>query len=66
MACEVLVVTNAARNIIRRKGGYHLRTVISTGKKYGMCTMAESVTELLDKKVITEDVARSILINYST
>ena len=66
VAPEIMVTTNAAKNIIRRKGGYHLQTVMSTGKKFGMCTMTESVTDLLDKKLITEDVAKSVLINYST
>ena len=65
VACEILVATTGARNIIRRKGDYHLRTVISTGKKYGMCTMAESVQGLLDEGVITKDAAKSVLANYS-
>ena len=64
VACEVLVVTGAARNIIRRKGGYFLRSVIETGKKHGMVTMAESVTALLEQDIISEDVAKSILANY--
>ncbi|MHC4510037.1 MAG: type IV pilus twitching motility protein PilT, partial [Planctomycetota bacterium] len=35
VACEILVVTSAAKNIIRRKGGFFLRSVIETGKKHG-------------------------------
>ena len=65
VACEILVATPGARNIIRRKGDFHLRTVISTGRKYGMCAMSESVQALLDEGVITEDTAKSVLINYS-
>lgn len=65
VACEVLIATNAARNIIRRKDGYLLRSVLTTGKKYGMCTMVKSVGELLDAGLITEDVAKSVLVNYS-
>lgn len=65
VACEVLIATNAARNIIRRKDGYLLRSVLTTGKKYGMCTMVKSVGELLDEGLITEDVAKSVLVNYS-
>lgn len=64
VACEILTATNAARNIIRRKGGYMLRTVISTGKKHGMCLMAESVQRLLGEGVITEETAKKILTNY--
>ena len=64
VACEVLVVTGAARNIIRRKGGYFLRSVIETGKKHGMVTMTESITVLLEQGIISEDVAKGILANY--
>jgi twitching motility protein PilT len=64
VACEILVVTNATKNIIRRKGGYFLRNVIETGKKHGMVTMVESVNDLLEKKIITEGVAKSVLVNY--
>jgi twitching motility protein PilT len=64
VACEVLVVTGGAKNIIRRKGGFHLRSVIETGKKYGMITMAESVNILLEGGMIKEGVAKTILANY--
>ena len=64
VACEALVVTNAARNIIRRKGGFFLRTVIETGRKLGMVTMEESITALLEQKLISEGVAKSVLANY--
>lgn len=64
VACEVLIVTNAARNIIRRKGGYFLRSVIETGKKLGMVTMLESVNTLLQAGVISEGVAKSVSVNY--
>jgi len=63
-ACEVLVVTSAARNIIRRKGGFFLRSVIETGKKQGMITMTESVNALLDAHIISEGAAKSVLANY--
>jgi len=64
VACEVLIVTNAAKNIIRRKGGFFLRTVIETGKKHGMVTMAESVNALLEAGTINEGVAESVMANY--
>jgi len=64
VACEVLVVTNAAKNIIRRKGGFFLRTVIETGKKHKMVTMVEAVTALLDAGTITEGVAKAVMSNY--
>ena len=64
VACEVLIVTGAAKNILRRKGGFFLRTVIETGKKHGMITMSESVNALLEAGIISEGVAKSILANY--
>jgi len=64
VACEVLVVTNAARNIIRRKGGFFLRSVIETGKKLGMVTMSESVNTLLQAGTISEGVAKAVSSNY--
>lgn len=64
VACELLVVTSASKNIIRRKGGFYLRSIIETGKKHGMTTMAESINALVDKKIITDGVAKSILVNY--
>ncbi|MFC1737899.1 type IV pilus twitching motility protein PilT [Planctomycetota bacterium] len=63
-ACEILVVTNAAKNIIRRKGGFFLRSIIETGKKQGMVTMTESVADLLKAKIITEGVAKKVVVNY--
>jgi twitching motility protein PilT len=64
VATEVLVVTQAAKNIIRRKGSFFLRSVIETGKKHGMNTMEESVNELLREKIITEAIAKNVLVNY--
>lgn len=63
-ACEILVVTNAARNIIRRRGGYFLRNIIETGKKHGMQTMADSIGQLRDRGIISEAIATSVLANY--
>ncbi|HUW20389.1 MAG TPA: PilT/PilU family type 4a pilus ATPase [Sedimentisphaerales bacterium] len=64
VACEVLIVTGAAKNIIRRKGGFFLRSVIETGKKHGMITMVESINALLEGGIISEGVAKSVLANY--
>jgi len=64
VACEVLVVTAAAKNIIRRKGGFFLRSIIETGKKQGMVTMVESVNSLFEQGIISEGVAKTVLANY--
>ena len=64
VACEVLVVTDAARNIIRKRGAFQLRNIIATGAQWGMVPMTQSVEELRDEGLITEDVMRSIAANY--
>jgi twitching motility protein PilT len=64
VACEVLTSTDAVRNLIRKGTGFNLKTFISTGAKFGMVTMKQSVLELLDEGVISEDVAESVLRNY--
>ncbi len=64
VACEVLIVTDAARNIMRKRGAYFLRNVVTTGAKYGMISMKHSVDKLLEEKAISEDVANSVLVNY--
>lgn len=65
VATEIMTTTSGAKNIIRRKGGYHLRSVIDTGKKYGMCTMAESIGNLLETNLISPETAKRVLVNYS-
>jgi twitching motility protein PilT len=65
VATEIMVTTGAARNIIRRKGGFFLRSVIETGKKHGMITMVDSLNELFAEKIISEDAAKSVLVNYT-
>ncbi|MBL7107198.1 MAG: PilT/PilU family type 4a pilus ATPase [Phycisphaerae bacterium] len=66
VACEVMVVTSAVKNIIRRRGSFFLRTIIETGKKFGMVSMSESVNTLLEKQIITQAVAESVMVNYKT
>ena len=65
VACEILVSTSGTKNILRRKGGYHLRTVIDTGRKYGMRTMSESIEDLLSRKLIGSETAKRVMVNYS-
>ncbi len=64
VACEILTSTDAVRNLIRKGTGFHLKTIISTGAKFGMVTMKQSITDLLDEGAISEDVAQSVLMNY--
>lgn len=65
VACEIMTMTTGTKNIIRRKGGYHLRSVVDTGKKYGMCTMVDSIESLFEQKLITVETAKRVLANYA-
>lgn len=65
VACEIMTSTSGAKNILRRKDGLHLRTVIDTGKKFGMCRMVESVEKLLAENLISVQTAKRVLASYS-
>jgi Tfp pilus assembly pilus retraction ATPase PilT len=39
--------------------------VIDTGRKAGMCTMLDSVNELLDENLITPETAIRVLVSYT-
>lgn len=56
-AFEILYVYSAVANLIREKKSYQLPSVIQTGKKYGMCTMNESLMELVYQGTIELDEA---------
>ena len=64
VACEVLIATDGVKNVIRNRDSFMLRNIIHTGSRYGMITMRQSVNELLDKKLISAEVAQSVLMNY--
>lgn len=64
IACEILVATHAARHIFRERGSYMLRNVMATGSEQGMITMKQSINKLLEERLISEDQASGILINY--
>jgi twitching motility protein PilT len=56
-AVEVLFNTHAVSNLIREHKTFQLRSVIQTGRKLGMVLMDDSINELLNRKLITRDVA---------
>ncbi len=49
---EVLIVTPSVSNLIREAKIFQIPSIMQTGKKYGMCLMNESLTDLAKKKVI--------------
>jgi len=60
-AYEVLVGTNAVRNLIRENQVAQLYSMIQTGARYGMVTMEDAVHALEADETITEDEARRAL-----
>ena len=55
---EVLVGTNAVRNLIRENQVPQIYSMMQTGSRYGMITMQESINNLLEEGVINESQAR--------
>jgi twitching motility protein PilT len=64
VACETLVATDAVRNIMRKRGTFHLRNMITTGQRYGMQTMKFSMDQIRDEGVITDSVYEAVMENY--
>lgn len=56
VAVELLKTNPAVRNLIREGKNYQIDSVIETGKKYGMITMAQSLKELLYNGEISQEV----------
>ncbi|MCS7227421.1 MAG: type IV pilus twitching motility protein PilT [Endomicrobia bacterium] len=59
LACEVLVVTPAVRNLIREGKPEQIFTLIQTGAKFGMQTMNQALADLYQRRLITLDEAMS-------
>lgn len=61
-AFEVLVGTNAVRNLIRENQVAQLYSMMQTGSRYGMVTMEEAVNDLLEAGIIDKSEARRTLL----
>lgn len=57
-AYEVLVGTNAVRNLIRENQISQMYSMMQTGSRYGMITMEDAVQDLLEANIITKEEAR--------
>ena len=64
-AFEVLVGTNAVRNLIRENQVPQIYSMMQTGSRFGMITMEEAVNNLLQQGVITPQEARITLLKAS-
>jgi twitching motility protein PilT len=49
---EVLIGTPPVANLIREAKIFQIPSMMQTGKKYGMCLMNESYTDLVKKKIV--------------
>ncbi len=63
IATEVMIVTNAIRNLIREHETEQLLTHIQTGGQLGMHTMDKSLKTLYQKGVIAESVFKTYIKN---
>ncbi len=59
---EILVGTNAVRNLIRENQIPQLYSMMQTGSRYGMITMQDAVGDLLESGLINKDEARRVLL----
>jgi len=60
-AHEIMIGTNAVRNLIRENQLAQIYSMIQTGARYGMQTMEDSINDLLEEGVISTEVARNAL-----
>jgi twitching motility protein PilT len=56
-ALEILVASDAVRNLVREGKTYQIPTILQTNLKSGMCTMDYSLAQLVHKGVITKHMA---------
>lgn len=56
-AVEIMLATNAIRNLIRRGDDHQLRAHIETGRTEGMLTMEQSLAELVRTRRISREAA---------
>ncbi|MCI0443251.1 PilT/PilU family type 4a pilus ATPase [bacterium] len=58
VACEILVANDAVRHHIRKGALHHLHTEMTLGRKLGMRTLEDSLSQLVRGNLITEDEAQ--------
>ena len=60
-AFEVLVGTNAVRNLIRENQVPQIYSMMQTGSRYGMTTMEEAINSLVSQGIVSSEEARIFL-----
>lgn len=61
LACEVMVATDAVRNVIRENKAHQLETMICTGSNHGMQSMGSRIKDLYERGIISYDYAAPYL-----
>lgn len=64
-AFEILVGTNAVRNLIRENQVAQMYSMIQTGARYGMITMEDAIKQLLEAGLVDRAEARRALLKTS-
>lgn len=64
-AFEILVGTNAVRNLIRENQIAQMYSMMQTGSRYGMITMEDAVKDLFESGIIGKDEARRAMMRTS-
>lgn len=64
-AFEILVGTNAVRNLIRENQIPQIYSMIQTGKRYGMTTLEDNINGLLEDGIISKEEARRVLLRVN-
>lgn len=64
-AFEILVGTNAVRNLIRENQVAQLYSMIQTGARYGMITMEDAIGSLMEQGLVDKAEARRALMKTS-
>ncbi len=62
-AYEVMIGTQAVRNLIRENKLTQLYSMMQTGSRYGMITMEDAIAALRDEELINADIASAALLN---
>ena len=58
-AIEILMNTKAVANLIREQKTYQLHSIMQTGSQYGMCLLDHSLADLVKRRIISKESARS-------
>jgi twitching motility protein PilT len=63
-AYEIMISNSSIKNLIREDKVPQITSIIELGRKNGMCTMKDSIKDLLQKGIITEDTARDAMDDF--